>query len=541
MDQISRDDSSAEAEAQSGIDRRTLLRRGAAGSFILGSGPALLAACDSSSDEDDADNSAPRRGGVLRVGLHDGGSGDTLDPWNVPIYSAAARAKQVYERLFDFDSDGAPVPRLAESAEPNSDGTVWTVKLRPGVTFHNGKTMSADDVLYSFRYAGDPANKAAGLSRLDGFDLAASRKKSDLELEFRMKRPLGDLPTLVADSQLWIVPTDATDFDTKPGGTGPFTFVDWEPGVRATFKRNPDYWQNGKPYVNEVEITFIPDPQARLNALLGGQVDQISNLDFIQAQAQESNSEIKLIRNPQPQTTPIAMMIDSAQFRDPRVREALKLAVDREAIVKNASLGFGSLGNDLFGKGLPTYNDDLPQRSYDPEKAASLLKAAGQTDFTMTLPTSNVSAGMLESGTAYKEHAKAAGITVNLQRLEAGSYFTNNKYLKAPLYQTGWGQSFESQAVDGLLKNSPYNETHWSSPEWTADFRRAQAIVDRDKRNAAYKALQEPLWEEGGYIIFAFYDTIDATARRVQGVVPMAASGYANLGAFDFKDHWLAS
>jgi peptide/nickel transport system substrate-binding protein len=527
------------------MNRKTLFQKSAAGLIVVGVSPTLLASCGgdggSAATSGGTDASKPRRGGRLRVALHDGGAGDTLDPWNVPIYSAAARAKQVYERLFDFGPDGAPVARLAESAEPNADGTVWTVKLQSGVTFHDGKTMTAADVLYSFRYAGDPANKAAALSRLEPFDLDASRASSDLEVEFHLTRPVGDFPTLVADSQLWTVPEGATDFVTKPNGTGPFTFVSWQPGVRAIFKRNPNYWQSGKPYVDDVEMVFIPDPQARVNALLGRQVDEISSVDFVQAKAQEANSQIQLIRNPQPQCTPIYMQLDSPPFNDVRVREALKLAVDRDAMVEQANLGFGSIGNDLFGKGLPTYNDDLPQRTYDPEKAAALLKEAGQEGLTFTLPTSDVSPGMLQSGTAYKEQAKAAGITVNIERLEAGSYFANNKYLKVPVYQTGWGQSFESQAVDGLLRNSPYNETHWYSKSWSEAFLRAQAITDADERIAAYKDLQEPLWREGGYVIFSFSDTVDAAAANVRGIPPMASSGYSNLGGFDFKDHWLTA
>jgi peptide/nickel transport system substrate-binding protein len=483
----------------------------------------------------------PKRGGRLRVGLNDGGATDVLQPWNIPSYNSDARAEQVYERLYKYDANGAPQPRLAVSAEGNSDATVWQVKLQSGVTFHDGKPLTADDVLYSFRYVADPKNKAESLARLEPIDLTASKKVSDTELEFHLKRPIGDFPGLLSEKALWIVPDGATDFTTKPNGTGPFTFVEWQPGVRALYKRYDNYWQTGKPYVDEVEILNITDPTARLNALIGGQVDEITFVDFVQAKAQESNTAIQIINAAQPNTVPIYVQIDSPPFTDNRIREALKLAVDRQAMVDKVELGFGQIGNDLFGKGYPSYNDALPQRQYDPEKAASLLKAAGHYPLDLPLPTSQAQPGMLESATAYKEQAKAAGINVTLQKLDAGSYFANDKYLKVPVYQTNWGQSFESQAQDGLLKDSPYNETHWYSQSWADAFRAAQSIPDADKRNAAYKDLQVPLYNENGYVVFAFYNALDAASSKVKGIVPNISSGYSNLGAFDFKDHWFES
>jgi peptide/nickel transport system substrate-binding protein len=547
------------------LSRRELLQRSAALGAAI-SVPALIAACGGGGEEsvgtqgtttpstpttgtttaattggETTEAGAPTTGGRLRVGLNDGGATDTLSPWNIPSYNSDARAEQVYERLYKYDATGAPSARLAVSAEGNTEATVWQVKLQDGVTFHDGKPLTAEDVLFSFRYVADPNNKAESLARLEPIDLDASKAVSDLELEFHLKRPIGDFPGLLSEKALWIVPDGATDFETKPNGTGPFKFVEWQPGVRALYTRNESYWQEGQPYVDEVEILIISDPTARLNALIGGQVDEITFVDFVQAKAQEGNSAIQIISAAQPQTNPFYVQLDAPPYDDNRIREALKLAVDRQAMLDKVELGFGQIGNDLFGKGLPSYNDEIPQREYDPEKAASLLKDAGQYPFTFPLPTSAALPGMLESATAFKEQAKAAGIDVQLQKLDAGSYFANDKYLKSPTYQTNWGQSFESQAQDGLLKDSPYNETHWYSQEWADGFRNAQAIPDADARNAAYKALQEPLWNDGGYVVFAFFNTLDGASSKVQGIVPNISSGYENLGGFDFKDHWLAT
>jgi peptide/nickel transport system substrate-binding protein len=293
--------------------------------------------------------------------------------------------------------------------------------------------------------------------------------------------------------------------------------------------------------VDSVEFLTIVDDTARMNALLGGQVDEILNISLIQAKTQASNSAIVVVRTPQPNVTPLYMQIDAAMFRDIRVRHALKLALNRKEMVDNILLGFGTVGNDLFGKGIPSYNADLPQRAYDPQQAASLLKQAGAEHLSLTLPTGEAAPGMVESATAFKQQAAAVGVNVTLQKIDAGTYFTNNLYLKVPFYQTSNVDDFVGTTLDLLLPNSPYNETHWYNKQWAAEFYKAQAIVNDDQRNAAYRALQAPLWDQGGYMIWGVFETLDATLPTVHGIVPNKSRGFENLGGMYFKNHWLSA
>jgi peptide/nickel transport system substrate-binding protein len=539
------DPESAEGQTPQ-LTRRALLRRTSVVA-VAASLPGLLDACGSVASPSVRPTAPtagkPRRGGQLIVALNDGGATDTLSPWNLPTYSSAARANQVYERLFKV-VNGVPQPALAVSAEANADGTVWRVTLRRGVTFHNGKTVTADDVLYSYRYVADPKNNSESLSRMSLFDLGASRAVSPTVVEFVLKQPLGDFKTLAGQKALWIVPSGMTDFST-PIGTGPFTFKSWQPGVRALYQRNPHYWETGSrggpPWVDSLQFQNITDSTARLNALLGGQVDEMLFIDFPPAKENLSNSSINIIRTAQPNTNPFYVQIDAPQFSDVRVRQALKLILDRDEMVANILLGFGSIGNDVMGKGLPSYNSSLPQRAHDPEQAASLLKQAGAQHMRLTLPTSTAEPGMLQSAVYFKQSAAAAGISVTLHQIDSGTFFSNNLYLKTPFYMTNWGESFEEWAADGLLRNSPYNETHWYNSRWAAEFARAQGIVDDAKRLAAYHALQVPLWEDGGYVAWGFYETLDAASSRVHGIVPNNSPDYNNLGGLDFKYHWLAA
>ena len=524
-----------------GLSRRDFLRRSAAAGSAFAV-PGVLGALGGAETALAASTGKPKRGGRLSVAIHDGSTSDVLAPWNIPEYSDAARAQQVYERLFSLGPAGTPIPWLALSTEAaNSAATKWNVKLRPGVHFNNGKTVTAEDVLYSYKYVANPKNKCESLPRIQAVDLANSRAVSPTELEFRLHRPIGDFAGLLAEKALWIVPNGTTNFN-KQVGTGPFLFVSWEPGVRALFKRNSNYWGihgGGGPWVDELEIYSIPDNTARLNALLGNQVQEITFLDPVTAKAQESNAAVQIIRSAQANTSPIYMQIDATMFRNPNVRVAMKLVLDREALVKDVLFGYGSVGNDLFGKGQPSYNSSLPQRVHDPEQAKSLLKKAGVTHMNLTLPATSLAPGMLESALAFKQLGTPIGINVTIQTVPSGSYFTNNEYLKVPFYETQWAQGFESQAEDGLLINSPYNETHWYNKKWDTQFNAAQGIPDETKRNAAYKALQVPLWNLGGYIIPTVYETLDAAAANVRGIVPSIADGFQDLGGFNFKDHWL--
>ena len=355
------------------LSRRGLLA-GAAAAAAAGAFPFTLDAATAFAA------TTPRKGGRLRVAINDGGSTDLLSPYNLPNWASAARAEAAYERLFKVDPLGVPRPRLALSLEPNKTGTVWRCKLRQGVTFHSGKKFTAEDVLYSYRYIANPKNKAEGQPRVSQIDLANSKAISPFEIEFRLKAPIGDFASTVSDKAIWIAPTGKTDFGTKPDGTGPFQFVQWQPGVNSLYKRFENYWglaNGGGPYVDELEFQTIVDDSARLNALLGGQVDEMVFISFLQAKNQASSKAIKVIKADQANCSPITMQIDSKLFKSNDVRVAMKLAIDREQLIKNVTLGFGSVGNDLFGKGLPSYNSALPQRKYDPEKAAGLLKKAG--------------------------------------------------------------------------------------------------------------------------------------------------------------------
>jgi len=516
-----------------------------------GFGLSLIAACGGSDDSsgESADSSPAvsttpsdtggtnaASGGTLRVAFNDGGATETLNPLLLPTFIETARAQQIYDRLFQQQADLSLSPLLAESLKSNEDATVWTLKLKKGVTFHDGTPFTADDVLWTVSLVADPDSASEAASIIEPIDLGATKKISDHEIEFRLNRPIGDFARLLGAKALLIVPNGQSEFTAETAnGTGPFKMEEFLIGERTVLTANEEY-HAGRPNVDTLEMIQIPDNTARLNALQGGQVDAMIFLEYPQAKALESDDSVQLIRGPGSVTVPFTMRIDEAPFNDPKVREAFKLAVDRQQMVDNVLLGFGRVGNDVFGDGYPSFNQSLEQREYDPERAKELLSEAGYPDgLTVTLYTADAGPGMKESATALKEQASAAGIDIQLETLDTAEYFANDLYLSAPFYQSFWSEAFENVAQGALLPDSPYNETYWSpdGSDWAERFREAQGIAADDERNAIYGQLQEELWAEGGYIIWGFGDLVDAASPKVKGIVP---NGVFPLGHFNFKD-----
>jgi peptide/nickel transport system substrate-binding protein len=282
----------------------------------------------------------------------------------------------------------------------------------------------------------------------------------------------------------------------------------------------------------------IPDNQARLNALLGGQIDAMENLEFPAAKAQASNDAIKILSAPGLNPVPMVMSLTRPPFTDPKVSQALRLCADRPALVANALLGFGTVGNDIFGAdGFADYNTDLPQREYDPEQAKSLLKAAGKEGLNVTLTTSKAAPGMLESATIFAQQAAAAGVKVTLDQTPADTYYTD-KYLKVPFFYTQWNTlPVEFFMLSTYLSTSPYNETGWKHPEWDQKFNEARGTLDKAKRQELFFSCQKDVWDAGGYLIWGYNNWVDAVAKNVNGIEP---SDVLALDGYNFTKAWLA-
>ncbi|MEV8530554.1 ABC transporter substrate-binding protein [Streptomyces sp. NPDC051211] len=514
-----------------------LARRG----FILATGAtalALTAAGCGPGTTPDAENAAagpPRRGGRLRAAFAGGGVSETLDPHAASLFVDAARAKALFDKLADFGADLAPVPRLAERWEPNATLDTWRITLRKAA-FHDGRPVTAEDVLYSYRRIADPKGTFRAKASLEPVDLAASRAVDASTVEFRLKRPYAEFPNVLAAFGAYIVPKDAASFD-RPIGSGPFTFVSFKPGSSLLLKRNDAYWE-GAPHLDELEFVVASEESARVSALLGGQVEYAHELTPASARTHQGKGRIEIIRLPGSAMQGFVMKTDRPPFDDKRVRQAFFLIADRRELVDGALSGAGEVGNDLFGKGYRYYAAGLPQRTQDLDRARALLKEAGAEGLKVTLDTAPAATGFIEAAGIFKEQAAKAGVTVEVKVGNKDTYWKDILDSGTFASYRSGAMPIESHVSQRLLTGSTTNATKWQHKDFDDLYQQAQSTRDEKQRAALHERMQRRLHDEGGFLIWGFADWIVATAPKVRGVSDQAPANTLDWARFDKT--WLA-
>jgi peptide/nickel transport system substrate-binding protein len=501
------------------LTRDELLRRTAAG------GAAILASGALASAADAALRAGPKRGGTFRIGVSGGSAKDFIDGQNIVTRPDQARIVTGWETLVVFDPkfklkfDGLAEEISAKTAD------VWTIRVRQGIEFHNGKTLGADDVIYSLRRLIDPKLKLFGGAALASVDPNRIKKLDKRTVRLTLKQKDVTILDALGQYVAGIVPVGYSPGaigEAKPNvGTGPYKLQSFTPGQQSVHVRNPNYWRSGQPYFDKVVIIDFPDDSARVNALLSGQVDAITDVPPAQVAVVNGRSGLKVLESPSAAWTPIIMRVDAPPFNDVRVRQAMRLIANRPQMVAQALSGHGRIGNDLYAPFDEMYASDLPQRHQDIDKAKSLLKAAGKSDLTVDLQTTNGALGMNEGAQVFAQQAKAAGVTINVKILDSGAFY-GDQYLKWPFSTDFWGsRNYLSQVAAGSLPTSPYNESHWPA---TADrkflslYKQALATVDKKKRTQILHDMQSLEYNDGGYLIWGFSTLLDGYSSKVQGV-----------------------
>ncbi|WP_326598214.1 ABC transporter substrate-binding protein [Streptomyces sp. NBC_01803] len=521
-----------------GPGRRTVLAVGGGAATALaltacGGGSGAGSGADSGGN---GDGGEPRRGGRLRAAFAGGGASETLDPHLTNLFADAARAKALFDKLADFGADMSAQPRLAERWEPSDGLDRWTVTLREA-QWHDGAPVTAADVLHSYRRIADPDQAFRAKASLEPIDLDASRVVDDRTVEFRLKRPYAEFPNVLAAFGAYIVPDGATAFDS-PVGSGPFRFVSFEPGRSLLVERFDGYW-DGAPHLDELEFVIADEESARINALLGGQVEYAHELNPATARAHENGGQAHIVRLRNSAMQGFVLKTDRAPFDDPRVREAFFLLADRQELVDGALSGAGEIGNDLFGKGYQYYADDIPQRAQDLDRARELLREAGHGDgLTVTLDTSPVATGFIEAAEIFKEQAARAGVTIEVAVGSEDTYWADTLDSGTIACTRSGTMPIESHISQRLLSDSPTNATHWRHEDFDELYRQAQSTRDEAERAALYGRMQRRLHAEGGFLIWGFADWILATAGHLRGVSEDAPANTLDWARFDRV--WLA-
>ncbi len=517
------------------FSRRQLLRYSGIGAAAVG-GSSFLAACGGDDGGDGNgngnNNGGPQNsGGILIHGATGGGSKDTLDPHAPVTNPDIARCSNLYEPLFFWNNNYELEPALAESIEGSDDAKTWTIKMRQGVTFHNGKTVTAEDAWLSIQRVADPkAPTSAGGQLSLILDFEASKVVDDTTLQLALKVPYAILDSLLAEYTLGIIPEGKFD-PANPVGTGAFAYKSFEPGKTSTFTKYADYW--GEPaFVDELQIQDFADPSAMVNALQAGQIQTIDNLPYNLVDTIKGAGGGVLVSETGA-WVPFTMRVDQAPFNDVKVRQAMRLIVDRQQMIDQTLSGYGILGNDMYAPFDTAYADDLPQREQDIDQAKALLKEAGQEGLQVELFTGDdIGSVAPAAANLFAEQAKAAGVDVKVTKKTP---FYDDQYLQYTFAQDFWNtRNYIPQAVVGTFppeQGGTYNETHWDNEEHRNLVNQAAQTLDEAERAELLHQAQEIEYNEGGLIIWGFRQQVDGYGPNVKGLEP---SKYLPLGSYKF-------
>jgi len=483
--------------------------------------------------------STPKRGGVLRQALRGGATTDTLNGGTLQAAHPINVSWQVRNNLTEIDVDGHVAGELAESWEASAGGKIWTFDLRKGVEFHNGKSLAAADVIHSLNLHRGKDSESA----VSGIMNAISDIKADgnHRIIVELANPNADFAFLMSDYHLVIGPEGTTGEQWDEGvGTGPFILEDWEPGVRAFTRRNPNYFKEGLPYFDAVETLNVADVAARTSALQTGEVDVIEDPDLKTLHLLERLPNINVLEVGGTRHFPYPMLMTVPPFDDRDVQMALKLSVNREEWVEKILQGHGYVGNDHpVGRNQLNFAAGLEQRVYDPDKARFHLKKAGYEDnLNVPLVASDVYSGGLDGAVLYQANAKAAGINIDVRRVPKDGYWS-----EVPLKEPWHVSSLAGRAtIDWVMSvsyaaDAPWNDTTWANERFNALLVQARGEFDEAKRAEMYHEMQQLVRDDCPTVIPAFANFIACTTDKV-GVPEKIASNSQMDGLRNCERWW---
>jgi len=514
------------------ISRRQFMMAAAATGLTV---PAAILAADR------AIAAVPKKGGRLRLGATGGATSDTLDPALIlDIYMNLVSSGQLRNGLTEIAADGSLIPELAESWEASPDAKVWTFKLRQDVEFHNGKSLSADDVVASLNHHRGTDSKSAAK---DIVKSVTDIKADGGMVVVTLADGNADFPYLLSDPHLGICPAGSEGgIDWKSGiGTGGYILDSFEPGVRTVTHRNPNYWKEGRAHFDEIETLFIADVVARTNALRSGEIDAMNKVDLKTVNLLKKTPGMVVLTTASNQHVTLPMHANVAPFDNNDVRLALKYAIDREKWLSAIFKGYGSLGNDYpIGPANRYYatTEEIPQRPYDLDKAKFHLKKAGHDSLNVQLYVAETAfAGATDGAQLYQEQAKGAGINIEVVRAPEDGYWSD-VWLKKPWCASFWaGRPTEDWMFTQVYsKGASWNESMWDNEQFNKLLVAARSELDETKRRQMYVEMQRILHDEGSAVIPVYASYVQAVNDKIQ--LPEVVANNLELDGGRCAERW---
>jgi peptide/nickel transport system substrate-binding protein len=513
-----------------GASRRGVLRAMAAAGMMSVTGAGLLTASGAAFAQ-----AKPKQGGKIRVATQSASAADTLDPAKGALGTDYVRGFMFYNCLTELDSHLGAKMALATSLD-TKDATVWVVKLRTGVQFHDGKPLTPADVVYSIMRHKDPATASKAKTLAD--QIKEVKATGPNEVTITLEGPNADLPVILATSHFQIIKDGTKDFKTAVG-TGPFKVKEFSPGVRTVGVKNTNYWKPGLPHLDEVELIGIGDESARVNALLSGDVQLINSVSPRSTAQIKGAGGFAVLETKTGEYTDLIVRDDGGITGNDDFRRGMMYLQDREQMRRAIFQGYGTIGNDQpIDPTNKYYLAGLPQRAFDPDKAKFYFQKAKVGSAPIQIFASPAAEGSVEMAMFLQQVAPQAGLNLQVSRVPADGYWSNH-WMKHPL---GFGNINARPSADVIFtqffkSDAPWNEANWKNQKFDQMLLQARGEPDDAKRKKIYGDMQVLVHENGGVGIPMFQSSIDAHTAKLQGLGSIPLAG---LMGFMFAENvWL--
>jgi|LZCG01.1.fsa_nt_gb peptide/nickel transport system substrate-binding protein len=448
-----------------------------------------------------------------------------FDPHKTSAYSSFEVLENVYDTLVSVGDDLRPIPALAKTWATSEDGLTWTFNLRENVTFHNGDPLTAQDVKYSLERIMDPDTGSGAAWRLAAVDSITAPDEYTVVIKLKYPYP-GLLTKLGGYKGMAIVDKKTVDdgtINTHPVGTGPFMFVEYIPGDRVVLKKNPAYWQDGKPYLDKIVYRIIPDETVRVTSLLTGEVDWIDSVPPQRISELQDNPSIVVGQTSGTSYWYIGVNLKHSPLGDKRVRRAIAFTINREEVAAAAKWEAATPNDGPIPSSSFYYADIHPFLGNESlDKAKELMKEAGYPDgFKADIMVTNFYPETVRSALALQSEIKALGIELEVRVLEWGTWLQEEGAGNFDLYVLGWignldpDDYFYAQHHTGEV----FNFTGYSNPEVDSLLDQGRQATDPEKRFEIYKQVQDLIINDAPYIYLYIPKVVQAWQPSVQGYV----------------------
>ena len=519
-------------------------------------------------------------GGKIQGGQAGGGGGGnvftfgrgadsvSLDPINEADTESSKVCRQMFDGLLDFAPGSTDViPALAtEIPTPENGGLQYTFKLRDGVKFHDGTEFNADAVIFNFerwRFSDNPYHKGGGSQSTEfsyypamfgGFDDESVIEKveavDEYTVRFTLKKPQGPFLKNMAMSSFAMaspkaIKENVEDFWQEPVGSGPFKFVSWNKGSEVKLEKNDDWWGTdlsegeggGGPYVDQVVFRSIPDNTSRTAALTGGQLSAADGLPPDDVPTVKQSEGLRIDYRPPLTIGYLAMNNQKAPFGDPKVRQAINMAIDMPSIVEAFFGETGEVATTYMPPTVPFFDDSIEHYPFDPEKAKQMLQEAGVENLEPTLWYMPIPRPYIPDGKgiaeAMQQDLKGVGINAKLVTFEWGTYLDKTGRGEHDMALLGWtGDNGDPDNFLHVLLSSTtatdtdaLNIAYYKNPEVDEILNKAQTTIDENERQRFYYQAQEMLVKDAPWVPIAYVKPPVGLQDQVQGYQPGATGG----------------